>query len=61
MPQKDAKLSTSYINEHLNLVLLRYPKPTLKPRFFCKNRLSPKPRFSAIIDNFWAHLHALII
>ena len=31
-------------------------------KVFCKNRPSPKPRFfSAIIDGFWAHLHAKII
>jgi len=43
------------------LVLLRYPKPTPKPRFFAKTVRRRNLGFSAIIDGFWAHLHAEII
>jgi len=39
-PQKWVTLTLT-----MPIVLLRYPKPTAKARFFCKNRLSPKPRF----------------
>jgi len=42
-------------------VLLRYPKPTPKPRFFAKTVRRRNLGFSAIIDGFWAHLHAKII
>jgi len=46
----------------LIVVLLRYPKPTPKARFFfaktvCRQNLG----FSAIIDGFWAYLHAKIV
>jgi len=40
------------------VVLLRYPKPTSKPRSFCKNRPRQNLGFSAISEGFWAHLHA---
>jgi len=43
------------------LVLLRYPKPTPKPRFFAKTVPRRNLGFSAIVDGFWAHLHAKII
>ena len=43
------------------LVLLRYPKPTPKPRFFAETVRRRNLGFSAIIDGFWAHLHAKII
>ena len=43
------------------VVLLRYPKPTPKPRFFAKTVRRRNLGFSAIIDGFWAHLHAKII
>jgi len=40
------------------IVLLRYPKPTPKPSFFAKTVPRQNLVFSAIIDGFWAHLHA---
>ena len=43
------------------LVLLRYPKPTPKPRFLAKTVHCQNLGFSVIIDSFWAHLHAKII
>jgi len=44
------------------VVLLRYPKPTPKPRvFFAKTVRRQNLGFPAIIDGFWAHLHAKII
>jgi len=43
------------------LVLLQYPKLTLKPRFFAKTVCRRNLGFSATIDGFWAHLHAKII
>jgi len=43
------------------LVLLRYPKPTSKPRFFAKTVRRRNLGFSAITDGFGAHLHAKII
>jgi len=43
------------------LVLLRYPKPTPKRRFFAKTVRRRNLGFSVIIDGFWAHLHAKII
>jgi len=43
------------------VVLLRYPKPTPKPRFFAKTVCRRNLGFSAIIEGFWAHLHAKII
>jgi len=43
------------------LVLLRYPKPTPKPSLFAKTVRHRNLGFSAIIDGFWAHLHAKII
>jgi len=45
----------------LYLVLLRYPKPTPKPRFFAKTAHRRNLGFFAIIDGFWAHLHVKII
>jgi len=45
----------------LNVVLLRYPKLTPKPRFFAKPVHHRNLGFSAVIDGFWAHLHAKII
>ena len=47
--------------QRLEVVLLRYPKPTLKPRFFAKTVRRLNLGFSAIIDGFWAHLHSKII
>ena len=51
----------TFIIMTLILVLLRYPKPTPKPRFFGKTVRRRNLGFSAIIDAFWAHLHAKII
>jgi len=48
-------------SQHTVLVLLRYPKPTPKPRFFAKTVRRRNLGFSAVIDGFWAHLHAKII
>jgi len=44
-----------------SLVLLQYPKPTPKPRFFAKTVPHRNLGISAIINGFWAHLHAKII
>ena len=46
---------------HSKLVLLRYLKLTLKLRFFAKTVRRRNLGFSAIIDGFWAHLHAKIV
>ena len=40
------------------IVLLRYPKPTQKPRFFAETVHRRNLGFSAIIDGFWAHLQS---
>ena len=46
---------------HSLVVLLRYSKPTPKPRFFAKTIRRQNLGFSVIIDGFWPHLHAKTI
>ena len=53
--------SLGFYRGKLLVVLLRYPKPTPKPRFFAETVRRRNLGFSAITDGFWAHLHATII
>jgi len=55
-------LHINSVHWHLTfLVLLWYPKPTPKPRFFAKTVRRQNLGFSAIIDSFGAHVQAKII